>query len=1210
MFNDNSVINNSTLITIFKRRITNTIIFIIMMHFLIGCHSVDHNDTNARSNTNTNTIKQIKPLAHTQHSPLPISTLKTNFKNPEKHYYPETWFHLNGKNISKLGLTADLTAIKKAGLQGIQLFNTRSQPYPNVEQVPILTPKWEEMIGHIADETERLGLNLTLQNCPGWSMAGGPWVPVEESQRELIEHVFQLKGGQLVQKSLALKAEYLSSERNYQDIKTIAFKTLNNERPVKSIPNVAPVSYQTNNSIVPWDTVFEETKQVIYNPKKIHSQEPYRTYQQKNIQYVDGKPTWVAVTFAEKTTLRSLELPPIRTVLTNRLLPKVNIGILVEALQDNEQWQTLASLKVPTSHWYDNDYPVTFNLPETKAKTFKLTFTDDPLFLSYVRLNGHVRLHNHEAKASKSSRGLQSDIKQFVSTDDTINPNDIIDLTSYVNTQGQLNWQAPKGDWTVIRFGHVNMLKTNRPAEPEATGWETSKLDKIAIENHLRHGMMGNLMRDGGPLDGHKLHGMLIDSWESGVPTWTMHKDDLPKAFKQRRGYDMMPYLPATLGYIVSSVDDTNKFLRDLRQTMADLYVDNFFDHFRTVAHDMGAKVYTEGATGETLPGDPLRYYGVSDFPMTEFWYPKAPQNQKEAKPIYAAASAYHLYNKPFLAAEAATQLGVKWNESPKDIKYLINENFTKGVNHLVFHTFSHTPQVDVVPGSSFGGNIGFPFLRTQTWWRHTPKWIKSLARSQYLLQQGEFVADVLWYLGDDLDRHPFDTYPFPQGYKFDYLNEELLQEKVHIANGQLYVEDAGQYKIIMLRDSQRMLLSTAQKLKSLVEQGAVILGNKPQTSPSLMDDAQDLSKLTQIANQLWGDTNTGMRKVGKGKVYWGHTLQQVLNAEAIQPDVSFAKDLDLRWLHRSIGDTEVYYITNQLDKSVDASIRLRTTGTAPEIWNLDTGNTHIAPIWQQDDAHMNVAISLDPHGSQFIVINKKREDATSVTKSQQQGHIALKKGTSTLLSSQAHWFKIHDTDTPPLSFINGQLLPKQTGMYQWHSHNGDINEQFIQTETKPLNKPWLLDFEAGWETPSQLTLTNLIALNEHAEPAIQHYSGTITYNTSFTVKDKSQLMQLDLGQVADIAEVWLNHQRVGTRWAPPYTFDITKHVTDGENQLKVLVTNTWRNQLIYDAKRKASHKKTWTTNPPKEHETQLDLSGLIGPVSIQQINNNSVDGI
>ena len=1120
-----------------------------------------------------------------------ISVLKTNFKQPNKKYYPETWFHLNGKNISQEGLTADLRAINYSGMQGIQLFNKKGPAYPDVPQINILTPEWEQMIAHVADETARLGLNLTFQNCPGWSMAGGPWVPAAEAQRELIHHEFHFSGGRNIRHRLAIAPDYQTADRNYQDIKVLALKTPKDHL----LTDLTPIAYDTNNKTVPWLSLLNKTKRV----DNAQADESFKTYKKMGIRPVANESTWVTVDFASAITLRSIELPPVRTIFMDRQYPKTNIDILVEA-KVNEKWQRVTTLNVPSTHWYDLQYPTTLAVPEITSQSFRLTFKNDPLFLSYIKFNSRGYLHNHEAKASKSSRNLQSDTFQQLSPETTIDSTEVLDISEFMDQQGNLDWQAPKGDWTIIRFGHVNMLRTNRPAEPEATGWETSKLDKEAIENHLRNGMMGTLMRAGGPLDGHKIHGMLIDSWESYVPTWTMKKERLAEEFRNRRGYDMTPYLAATLGYVVDSVDVSNKFLRDLRATMDDLYVEKFFKHFRTVAHDMGAKVYTEGAVGETLPGDPLRYYGVSDFPMTEFWYPKAPSNQKEAKPIYAAASAYHLYDKPFLAAEAATQLDVGWNESPKDIQYLINENFAKGVNHLVFHTFSHIPQTDVLPGSSFGGNIGFPLLRTQTWWRHTPTWMLSLARAQYMLQQGEFVADVLWYLGDEFDRHPFDTAPFPDGYKFDYLNAELLHNKVKVTDGQLYVEGAGNYKIIMLRDSQRMLLSTAEKLKELVSQGAIVLGNKPVNSPSLMDDDHDLSQLKKIADELWGNTPLGVKSVGKGRVYWGQSLEQVLESEKIQADVQVPKQTDVRWLHRSTEEAEIYYVTNQHNSALDVSITFREGAGEVEIWDIDSGKVHPAQLVTRSATNnsSNVLVQLPPHGSQFVVFNK--------TKKPKAEYHQLLFNQQTVLSAQADWFKLYSKSTSPFQIQGPKLVTDNAGAYKLASDIQNVALRIARQVVSFTDNNWQLHFTAGWDTPETISLTSLRALNTHSNPAIKHYSGSVIYDTYFEFDNNTnyQMSLLDLGQVYDIAEVWLNGKKVATRIAPPYRYEVTDHLRVGKNHLKIVVTNTWRNQLIFDNQRAPDNKKTWTTNPPKQDEAALEPSGLVGPVSLINLNS------
>lgn len=1126
-----------------------------------------------------------------------ITELKAGFENPRKKYYPETWFHLNGKNISKAGLSADLEAIYLSGMQGIQVFNKRGPAYPDVPQISILTPQWEDAIAHIADETERLGLNLTFQNCPGWSMAGGPWVPVEEAQRELIHHEFHFSGNQGIQEQLDISIDYQTADRNYQDVKVLAFKTPVDHTQVDH----TPVAYHSNNTFVPWPSIFDKNKRTSYQikPKKQHNEETFRSYQEQGIQPVSGEPTWVEVTFDTPITLRSVELPPVRNIFMDRQYPKTNIDILLEAKVD-DNWQVITRLRVPTTHWYDDQYSATLAVPETRSLSFRLTFEKDPLFFEYVKLHSRAYLHNHQAKASKSSRHLQSDIVQKVDLKTVIDMQQVQDISSFMDANGVLTWDAPLGDWTVIRFGHVNMLRTNRPAEPEATGWESSKLDKKAIENHLRKGMMGNLMRAGGPLEGHKVYGMLIDSWESYVPTWTMKQERLSQEFKKRRGYDMTSYLPATLGYIVDSVEVSNKFLRDLRETMDDLYVENFFEHFRTVAHDMGSQVYTEGAVGETLPGDPLRYYGVSDFPMTEFWYPKAPSNQKEAKPIFAAASAYHLYNKEFLAAEAATQLQVKWNESPQNIQYLINENFAKGVNHLVFHTFSHTPQVDVLPGSSFGGQIGFPLLRTQTWWRHTPAWMKSLARAQYVLQQGEFVADVLWYLGDELDRHPFDTEPFPVGYKFDYLNAEILHSKVKVTNGQLHVEDAGEYKVIMLRDSQRMLLSTARKLKKLVLKGAIILGNKPIDSPSLMDNAQSLAELKRISDELWGESQSGVSKVGQGKVYWGYDLAHVLAEENIQADVTTPNATNVRWLHRSTPDAEIYYVSNQHDVALDVSVQFREGQGRPEIWDLKTGDTYSAQLLSRElgSSTSSVLLQLNPHASQFVVFNKHIAPKNEFQHLASSGKI--------LLNSKPLWYRLHKGDSAPIQLRNNQLEVNSSGNFTLvnDSKNQVLDINIVRNQQSLNDIDWELSFEQGWDTPATLTMAQLQALHLNDVASVRHYSGTVEYKAEFDIEHSigqpnDHLTIIDLGDVYDIAELWLNGHKVGTRLAPPYKFDVSEHLMQRNNNIQIVVSNTWRNQLIFDNQRAKEDKKTWTTNPPKHHETTLEPSGIAGPVSL-----------
>ncbi|SNR71033.1 Glycosyl hydrolases family 2, sugar binding domain [Lutibacter agarilyticus] len=1120
-----------------------------------------------------------------------FNELSKGFQTPEMAYHPETWFHFNGNNIGKEGITLDLEAIKYAGIKGIHLFSKNGRIFPGVEQIKVLSPEWEDMVRHTADECKRLGLKFTMQNCPGWSMTGGPWVPVEEAQREIVETVYRLEGGKEFNDILSIDSLYKTPDYDYKDVQVVAFPTPEGDDTEK----LNPSKIESNNAIVPWDDIFNPNSKIIVTAKTTRLDKDLKQYRAKGIAKVEAKNTWVKTTFKNPVTLRSVVFPPLRHIIMDTQYPRIDVTIKVQALIKNTLTE-IAVIKLPDANWNDRQKQHTMAIPETTSKEFVFTFEGAHVIQpEFIHLTSKPRLHNHEAKAAKTMRRIKDEITYHYAENTIIPANKIVNLSEKMTSEGKLTWNVPQGNWTVVRFGHINMRLTNKPAMPESTGWESSKLDKIAIENHLRNGMIGKMIKDGGPIGDGKLNGLLIDSWESHVPTWTMNSEDMFLEFEQRRGYSMKKYLPATMGYIVESPEVTTKFLRDIRQTMDDVYIDNFFSHFATVAHEMGAEVYTEGAGGEVLPIDPMRYYGVSDIPMTEFWYPKSPSSQNEyAKPIFSAASATHLYNKPLLAAEACTQVGVKWNEHPFDVKYLIDYNFTKGVNHLVFHTFSHTPQTNVAPGSSFGGNIGFPLVRAQTWWKYMPNWIDYLSRNQYMLQQGEYVADVLWYYGDHFERPPFDLDYFPKGYRFDYLNEEILQSKLAVKDGKINVKHAGDYRIILLRDSNEMLLSTIQKLKELVIQGAVIVGDKPMGSPSLMDDANDLKMLKSISDELWGTETVGVKTVGLGKVYWGQTIDAVLKAESITPDVTVPEGLPIHWIHRKTADADIYFVSTTSDKCLDVSLSFRVANAHPQLWNAFTGEQQDAMVWSQENEKINVAISFDPSGSAIVVFPKGDKQPFSSKVDFEN---------ETILSAENGWYNIHsDANFTRVSKKGNNILASKSGTFKFYEGNNVKSIEVTVNETS-LQNNWKASFEKGWDTPESIEVPQLKSLTNFDNEAIQHYSGTATYTKDFNLESVGKYMSIDLGEVANIAEVWCNGKKVATRWAPPYRFDLSENLIKGKNTLEIKVTNTWRNQLIYDNTRSTENKKTWTTNKPKKEDTTLDKAGLIGPVVLKTIN-------
>ncbi|MFK8059612.1 MAG: glycosyl hydrolase, partial [Polaribacter sp.] len=391
-----------------------------------------------------------------------IEELSKNFKNPSKEYHPETWFHLNGNNISREGLKRDLQAIKDAGLQGIHLFNKSGRAFPNVKPVKILSKEWEELIRFAADECKRLDLKFTMQNCPGWSMTGGPWVPAEEAQRELVETIYHISGGNKIEKTLEIDSLYHTKDYNYQDVQVLAFPTVEGD----NLEPYNPSKIETNNSLVPWQDIFNPASKLIVTRKTTQLVKPLKAYRKQGIAQENTK-TWVKTTFDKEVTIRSMVFPQVRHMILNTQYPKIDIALKVEALV-NGKMKEIITINFPDANWNDRRKHLTLAIPETTSKTFKFTFLGaHSIAPEFIRLTAKPKLHNHEAKAAKVLRRLEKEVDYNYAENTIITSKNIINLTDKMAADGKLTWKAPKGNWTIIRFGHINMRLTNKPAVPE-----------------------------------------------------------------------------------------------------------------------------------------------------------------------------------------------------------------------------------------------------------------------------------------------------------------------------------------------------------------------------------------------------------------------------------------------------------------------------------------------------------------------------------------------------------------------------------------------------------------------------------------------------------------------------------------------------------------------------------------------------------------------
>jgi len=1074
---------------------------------------------------------------------------KEIFKNPDKHHYPETWFHFIGGNVSKEGITADLEAIAAAGISGIQLFHGQfGGEWPGVfPQIKALSESWDELIIWTAEECKRLDLKFTMQNCPGWSYAGGPWIEPENSMRHLVRSRTDIIGGQTV--NIRLEKPQPSEEewRNYKDLFVIAFPTPEGDTGARLIPDCI----QSNRPDLAWEECLMEKKRLVLPPSA-------------------SEPTTIDVMFSEETTVRTIEFPPVNSFSHEwSYSPDITITIYAETGGELKQ---IARMDMPPGSWQD-DQPVSIACAETTVQSYRIEITNlHDMTISYINLYSAARQQNWESEAAWTLRRIVREDYPEQSKIAWVDLSSIVDITPKMDPAGVLAWDAPEGKWTVLRIGHVNTGMKNGPAPPEATGWESNKLDPSGARANFE-GYIGRLMNDNSSLQNGLLNGILIDSWECKTQTWTANLDN---TFREKWDYPLFSMFPALFGYVVEDPETTARFLRDWRVTLNDLLVKNFFGEMSGIAQKNGLKLSFETASGDIFPGDILEYYKYADIPMCEFWHPRQESyvGSIEFKPVKPCVSASRIYGKGRTAAEAFTSFDLSWNEHPRFLKDIADEHLAQGVTHLVFHTYTHNPRTDFLPPStSFGSGIGTPFLRLQTWWQHMPSFTDYLARCNYMLESGNPVSDVLMYLGDEQNHKPQQSLDFPEGYAYDYCNPDVLLNRLSVKNGQMVTPEGISYRILWLYDCKRMLPETLEKILSFAKQGVTIVGEPPAGIATLSGGEAEEIRFQKAVESLWGDRNesvretkkdreTGMfqtckegdakngRKVGKGKVYTGN-IGSALISERIQPDIN-VRFSDVRWLHRKTDSSDFYFLSAPEGKGYEGTVSFRCTGAA-EIWDPLTGETRGVVSKLTEDGYTHIETDLPAGTSCFVVFRR---------------------------STASHPEK-------PFSIAKNSL----------HT-----------TERTELQNNWEVSFPEGWGMEqSSVKIDRLMAWKNIPSLSTegQAFSGTAVYRTTFRIEDTPDEARylIDLGRVEMIAKVTLNGSDVATKWTYPYTMNITEYLQPGENRLEIAVTSTWFNRLVYDAGLPEKDRKTWTINGP-EAGLPLKDYGLLGPVYLCRIDS------
>ncbi len=547
----------------------------------------------------------------------------------------------------------------------------------------------------------------------------------------------------------------------------------------------------------------------------------------------------------------------------------------------------------------------------------------------------------------------------------------MVDLSSRLKPDGHLEWDVPAGEWVILRLGYAPNGQENHPAPAAGTGLECDKFSQEALDAHWA-GCMQKVLDDLGPLagQGKAFNNVLIDSYEVGDQSWT----PLARAeFQKRRGYDPLLYLPTIAGWVVENPAVSQRFAWDERRTGADMFAENYFGHFQELCHQHGLMASIEPYTG---PFESLQCGEAADIPMGEFWVGSAPDSS-----VKLASSVGHIYGRQVIGAESFTaapsaQHG-RWLDDAYSLKALGDQVFCQGVNRFIFHRYAMQPWTNRWPGMTMG-QWGTHFDRTSTWWDQGRAWLQYVARCQYLLQQGRFVADAAYFDGESapVGLRAGDP-PLPAGYDYDGVNASVLM-RATVNNGRLVLPSGMSYRVLILPPSDRsMTPALLGKLAQLVEQGLTLVGAPPQASPSLQDYPQCDAEVKQLAARVWGDCDgrrVTQHPYGQGKAVWNRPLAQVLGELDLKPDFEYpaTSSAKLAFIHRRDGEADIYFVSNQRSRFDSADCTFRVSGKLPELWNPDTGRIEPAPVWREQAGRTVVPLSFDPAGSVFVVFRSQ----------------------------------------------------------------------------------------------------------------------------------------------------------------------------------------------------------------------------------------------
>lgn len=1128
------------------------------------------------------------------------SALVKSFQTPPKDARPQVWWHWMDGNVSKEGIRKDIEWMKRNGIGGFHQFDAGGVNMPRAAKVklPYLSDGWKDAFRFALNLADSLDMDVTIASAPGWSSTGGTWVKPEDAIKKLEWRSIDTRGGKI---SVQLPDLY-NVVGPYQDYHT------DNDR-IKIEP------YGKD--------LYVLAVRLPYSDKSMNALGAQ----------VSKSESTISVEFRKPQTIKSLTLKTMAMGDRPRT-GKPECRNILECSDDGLKWRKVCDIE-PTVLPY-----LTVNVPPTCAQFFRVKGEK----LESLELFTVMKI-NHSQELG--GFGIIHDFWKYHTpySKDAIRTSDIIDLTGKMTADGKLECSLPAGRWRIYRFGWSITGKINHPASPEATGLEVDKLDPDAWMRYFRTYL--DLYKDAadGMLGEKGIRYLLVDSYEAGAYTWT---PKLAKEFKARRGYDLLPWLPVLAGEIIGSSQMSERFLWDWRRTLGELFCENY-DRINEIVNEYDlAGRYTEShEASRAYTGDGMDPKIKATIPMAAFWMENTPTGSAVPSAICdirESASVSHIYGQRLVAAESFSVNGDEgraYTYCPENMKYIADVGLSAGVNRFVIHESASQPNDQYLPGLQLF-RYGQWLHRNETWGEYAWVLTDYLARSSSMLQQGNSVADILLYYGEDLNitglygGQAFSSLPqVPDGYNYDFANPTVLRSGIKVENRTLVAPSGARYRVLWLdRNCEVMSLDILKKIKEFADAGVIICGKEPKSCAGLKADDRAFAS---IVDDIWHSRRKNVFAKG---------LEDCLRRSGIQPDFratvtspvaepvvrhssptikatggsaghfdklsdqenaveapANAPDSygDFKYVHRTLPDsTQIYWVRNFSGKDSNVELSFRDGGKFAAIFNPENGDVTDADV-KLGNGRSTVSLPLLSADARFVVLSNRPQIKVTID-------TVFVNTTDTTMICTSDSTEVHPVDSLvsaghfDTSASSAQRKLSDQGISLRDQQNS-VAEPVEATTIQTVTSTWQVHFDQKNGGTADEEFPELVSWTKKDNPIVKYFSGTAIYKTTVTI-DSTQLATsarifIDLGVVKNIADLSINGTPAGVLWKAPFrTADIKPLLKEGDNLLEIKITNVWRNRMIGDVQPGEKHPVTAIRRFYKSTDKLLP-SGLLGPVRI-----------